>query len=58
LAHEAGVVAIPLTTSVSTAGVGDHLLRFAFCKSEKAIAEASLRLRQYALEGGLLDRSG
>jgi N-succinyldiaminopimelate aminotransferase len=48
LAHDAGVVTIPLTTSVLTTGAGDHLLRFAFCKSEEAIVEASRRLRRYA----------
>ena len=48
LAHEAGVVAIPLTTSVSTPAVGDQLLRFAFCKEPAKLEEAARRLRRYA----------
>ena len=48
LAHDAGVVAIPLTTSVSSEEAGQNLLRFAFCKSEPALREACRRLRRYA----------
>jgi N-succinyldiaminopimelate aminotransferase len=50
LAHEAGVVAIPNVAfyTPQNAHHGRHLVRFAFCKQEKVIAEAAQRLRNWA----------
>jgi N-succinyldiaminopimelate aminotransferase len=49
LPREAGVVAIPMTpfTDDATRHVGEGRLRFAFCKSDAAIAEACRRLRTW-----------
>jgi len=50
LAHEAGVVAIPNVVfyTPQNAHSGRHLVRFAFCKQEKVIAQAAQRLRNWA----------
>ena len=50
LAREAGVVAIPNVVFYATqnAHSGRHLVRFAFCKQEKVIAQAAQRLRNWA----------
>lgn len=50
LAHEAGVVAIPNVVfyAAQNAHSGRHLVRFAFCKQEKVIAQAAQRLRNWA----------
>ena len=40
----AGVVAIPTAVFYDSAGVGDSLVRFAFCKREAVIDEAAARL--------------
>jgi N-succinyldiaminopimelate aminotransferase len=50
LAHEAGVVAIPNVVfyTPQNAHSGRHLVRFAFCKQEKVIAQAAQRLRSWA----------
>ena len=49
LPREAGVVAIPMTpfTDEATRQVAEGRLRFAFCKGDAAIAEASRRLRAW-----------
>jgi N-succinyldiaminopimelate aminotransferase len=49
LAHEAGVVAIPNVVfyTPQNAHSGRHLVRFAFCKQEKVIAQAAQRLRNW-----------
>ena len=50
LAREAGVVAIPNVVfyTPQNAHSGRHLVRFAFCKQEKVIAQAAQRLRNWA----------
>lgn len=45
LTTEVGVAAIPPSAFYSTPGGGSKLARFAFCKSDEALAEAARRLR-------------
>jgi N-succinyldiaminopimelate aminotransferase len=49
LTTTAGVAAIPPSAFYSTPGGGANLARFAFCKSDAALAEAAARLRRLAL---------
>ncbi|MGH9213661.1 MAG: aminotransferase class I/II-fold pyridoxal phosphate-dependent enzyme [Acidimicrobiales bacterium] len=48
LAHEAGVVALPLSPFVSCAAMADHMMRFAFCKAPGVLREAGQRLERFA----------
>jgi N-succinyldiaminopimelate aminotransferase len=46
LTTEVGVAAIPPSAFYSTPGGGEQLARFAFCKSDEALAEAARRLQR------------
>ncbi len=45
LPEKVGVAAIPCSAFYSTPGAGDHLVRFAFCKTDEALDEGLARLR-------------
>lgn len=52
LAHEAGVVTLPLPTFFGDAAAADNLVRLAFCKGRAALAAGAERLAGYGAAGG------
>ena len=52
LAHEAGVVTLPLPTFFAEEAAADNLVRLAFCKGHAALAAGAERLAGFGAAGG------
>ena len=52
LAHEAGVVTLPLPTFFAEEAAADNLVRLAFCKGHAALAAGAERLAEFGAAGG------